>query len=77
MIKIKHIVLFLFLIFCPLFAQEVLAVGMGMGMGPPSPPCGTPPFPPCNVPIDGGISLLTGLGLLYGGKKLFRNKSSK
>jgi len=72
---IKKVFLALVLIFATSVLNEVLAGGMGMG--PPSPPCGSPPFPPCAVPIDGGISLLAGLGLLYGGKKLFRRKISK
>ena len=46
------------------------ALPAGMGMGPPSPPCGTPPFPPCPVPLDGGIWLLIAGGAYIGSKKL-------
>lgn len=73
----KRIYLVLLFSILAVFGNELLAIGMGMGMGPPSPPCGSPPFPPCVVPIDGGISLLAGLGILYGGKKLFKSKSTK
>jgi hypothetical protein len=49
-------------------------MGSGMGMGPPSPPCGTPPFPPCVVPLDGGIGILAGAGALYGYRKMKNKK---
>ncbi|HLP10783.1 MAG TPA: hypothetical protein VK177_02565 [Flavobacteriales bacterium] len=74
---LKNILTFLVIFLLMGLAQEALAaaMGSGMGMGPPSPPCGTPPFPPCTVPIDGGIALLAGAGSLYAYKKL--NKKSQ
>ena len=72
---IKKVLLVAVLIIAASFLNEVLPAGMGMG--PPSPPCGTPPFPPCAVPLDGGIGLLAGLGILYGSRKLMQHKKSK
>lgn len=66
----KKLIAFIFVIaIVSLYGSEVFAAGMGMG--PPGPPCGVPPFPPCPVPIDGGISLLAGVGILFGGKKIY------
>ncbi|MBP6731074.1 MAG: hypothetical protein KA149_03390 [Chitinophagales bacterium] len=36
---------------------------------PPPPP---PPAPPDGVPIDGAVFLLLGAGLIYGGRKLYK-----
>lgn len=49
-----------------------MAAGMGMGTGM-GPPCGGP-FPPCPVPLDGGLTLLAGLGIAYGSKKIIDHK---
>ena len=38
--------------------------------GPPPPP--PPPPPPAGVPIDGAVFLLLGAGLVYGGRKLYK-----
>ena len=46
-------------------------VSVAQGSGNPPPP--TPP-PPVGLPIDGGILAVLGLGLLYGAKKLIRDK---
>ena len=48
--------------------------------GPGGPPAGgTPPcWPPPCIPVDGGISLLIGAGVLFGGKKIYDyNKKSE
>ncbi|MFM2305593.1 MAG: hypothetical protein RLZZ367_262 [Bacteroidota bacterium] len=47
----------------------VVAVGV-FAQGPPPPP--PPPAPPPGVPIDGGIFLLMGAGLVYGARKLYK-----
>ncbi|HRG87402.1 MAG TPA: hypothetical protein PLW44_00165 [Chitinophagales bacterium] len=47
----------------------VVAVGV-FAQGPPPPP--PPPAPPPGVPIDGGIFLLLGAGLVYGARKLYK-----
>lgn len=76
---LKNIVCLLVIFLLMGLANQVLAGGMGsgMGMGPPSPPCGTPPFPPCAVPIDGGVGILAGAGALYSYLKLSkRNKKN-
>lgn len=75
----KYTLSFIFLTLLIFCCQEAMAGmgGSGMGMGPPSPPCGTPPFPPCAVPLDGGIGILAGAGALYGYFKLSnRNKKN-
>lgn len=67
---IKRIFISLLLIATPVFANTILAAGMGgMGMGPPV-PCGGP-FPPCPIPLDNGVWLLLIAGLAYGGKKIY------
>ncbi|HYG52239.1 MAG TPA: hypothetical protein VD905_15115 [Flavobacteriales bacterium] len=74
---LKNILTFLVIFLLMGLAHEAVAaaMGSGMGMGPPSPPCGTPPYPPCAVPIDGGIAILAGAGSLFAYKKL--HKKSK
>ncbi len=75
---LKNILAFVFVFTLMCLAQEVMAaaMGSGMGMGPPSPPCGTPPFPPCVVPLDGGLGILAGTGVLLGYRK-YKKYSSK
>lgn len=76
---LRHILTLLIVLLLMGFAQEAVAaaMGTGMGMGPPSPPCGTPPFPPCAVPIDGGIGILAGAGVYLGYRKLKKRHTTK
>ncbi len=53
------------------FALVLMVVAVGVfAQGPPPPP--PPPAPPPGVPIDGGIFLLMGAGLVYGARKLYK-----
>lgn len=65
--------LILFFIISPAFVSSIFAVGMGMGggMGIPT-PCGGP-FPPCPVPLDNGVLLLLFAGAAYGGIKIYNS----
>ena len=45
-----------------------VCVAQGSGPPPPSPP------PPVGLPVDGGILVLLGLGLVYGIKKLLKTR---
>ena len=49
--------------------MTVVAV-LAYSQGPPPPP--PPPAPPSSVPIDGGVFLLLGAGLVYGSRKLYK-----
>jgi hypothetical protein len=68
----KRLYLILLFAILAVFGNEALALGSGMGMGPPNPPCGQGPFPPCPIPLDGGLLLLTGAGVILGGKSLMK-----
>jgi len=57
--------LFLFLCFLAVPLVGLFAQPGGSGGGPEGPPC----WPPPCIPIDGGISLLIGAGMLLGGRK--------
>ena len=47
----------------------VMMVGFAFSQGGPPPPPPPPPPPSSGVPLDGGIFLLLGSGLMYGYKK--------
>jgi hypothetical protein len=70
----KNLIVRIVLLLLPmvLIVSEAAAAGTGMGTGMGA-PCGGP-FPPCPVPLDGGLGILAGLGLAYGGKKLINHK---
>ncbi|MBN2663380.1 MAG: hypothetical protein JXR68_06995 [Bacteroidales bacterium] len=53
------IVLFILILF-PLFYQSAI--------GQPPPP------PPQDIPIDGGLLVLLVAGIVYGGRKFYKNK---
>lgn len=74
MIKKIFFIGFLTLVVFLIFETTVYAGGMGMG--PPSEPCGVGNFPPCPVavPLDGGVLLLAGAGIVMGARKMMKKK---
>ena len=58
-------------IFASILFVLISFVCVAQGINPPPPP--SPPPPP-GLPIDGGLLLVLGLGLIYGAKKILRAK---
>lgn len=68
------VIVFVLILFSALPNPLLAGTGMGMGMG--NPPCGVGNFPPCPVavPLDGGVLLLAGAGIVMGARKMMKKK---
>ncbi len=68
LMRITKLVLITIVLFLALSGIDVFAAGPP---GPPGGGGGPSCWPPPCVPIDGGISYLLALGVIYGGKKVY------